>query len=160
MNCMGKAIDSLSSRNYNFLLIGDFNAEVSDMSMKDFCDIYSFKNLIKEPTCYKNLTTPKCIDLILTNRYRSFQNLCVIETGLSDFYKMTVAVLRSFLEKAEPKIVFYRDYKNFTNDHYRLLIKELRGNLNNNNTALDSFLDICREALNKTAPLKQKLFQS
>ena len=79
---------------------------------------------------------------------------------MPDFHKMAVTVLRSFLEKAEPKIIFYRDHKNFTNDNYRLLIKELRGNLNNNNSALDSFLDIRREALNKTAPLKQKLFQS
>ena len=42
MNCMGKAIDSLSSRYENFLLIRDFNADVSDMSMKEFCDIYGF----------------------------------------------------------------------------------------------------------------------
>ena len=31
----------LSSRYENLLLNGDFDAEVSDMSMKDFCDIYS-----------------------------------------------------------------------------------------------------------------------
>ena len=78
MNCMGKAIDSLSSRYENVLLIGDLNVEVSEMSMKDFCDIYSFKNLIKERTCFKNPTNPKCIDLLLSNRHRSFQNLCVI----------------------------------------------------------------------------------
>ena len=129
--------------------------------MKDFCDIYSFQNLIKEPTCFKNPTNPKCIDLMLTNRHRSFQNLCVIETGLSDFHKLTVIVLRPFLKKAEPKIIFYRDYKNFTNDNYQLLIEELSGNVNiTNNTALDSFLDISREALNKTAPLKQKFVRA
>ena len=98
---------------------------------------------------------------MLTNRHRSFQNLCVIETGLSDFHKLTVTVLRPFLKKAEPKIIFYRDYKNFTNDNYRLLIEELSGNVNiTNNTALDSFLDISREALNKTAPLKQKFVRA
>ena len=92
-----------------------------------------------------------------TNRHHSFQNLCVIETGLSDFHKMAVTVLRSFLKKVETKVIFYRDEKNFTNDNYWLLIEELSGNLNiANNTALDSFWDICREALNKTAPLKQK----
>ena len=131
------------------------------MSMKDFCDIYSLKNLIKEPTCFKNPTNPKCIDLMLTNRHRIFQNSCVIETGLSDFHKMTVTVLRSFIRKAEPKVTFYRDYKNFTNDNFRLFIEELSGNLNiSNKTALDSFLDICREALNKTAPLKQKFVRA
>ena len=107
--------------------------------------------------CLKNPTNPKCIDLMSINRHHSFQNLCVIETGLSDFHKMAVTVLRSFLKKVETKVIFYRDEKNFTNDNYWLLIEELSGNLNiANNTALDSFWDICREALNKTAPLKQK----
>ena len=99
MNCMGKAIDSLSSKYENFLLIRDFNAELSDMTKKDFCDIYGFKNLIKEPTCFKNPTNPKCIDLMLTNKHRSFQNSFVIETDLSGFHKMTVTVLRFFFKK-------------------------------------------------------------
>ena len=65
---------------------------------------------------------------------------------------MTVTVLRYFLKKVEPKVIFYRDYKNFTNDNYPSFIEELSGNLNiTNNTALDSFFDICREALNKKA---------
>ena len=153
---MGKAIDSLPSRYKHFLLIPDFNAEMSDMFRKDFCHIYSFKNLIKEPTCFKNPTNPKYIDLMLTNRHRSFHNSCVIETGLSDFHKMTVTVLSSFFKKAKPKVIFYSDYKNFTNDNFPLCIEELIGNLNiSNKTALDHFLDICREVLNKTAPLKQ-----
>ena len=77
--------------------------------MKEFCDIYSFKNLIKEPTCFKNPANPKCIDLMLTNRHRCFQNSCVIETGLSGFHKMTVTLLRTFFKKAEPKVISYRD---------------------------------------------------
>ena len=123
--------------------------------------ISSFKNLIEEPTCFKNPTNPKCIDLMLINRHRSFQNPCVIETSLSDFHKITVAVLRSFFRKAEPKAIFCRDYKNFINDNFRLFIKELSENLNiSNKTALNYFLDICREALKKTAPLKQKFVRT
>ena len=98
---------------------------------------------------------------MVTNRDRTFLNSCVIETGLPDFHKMTVTVVRSFLKKAEPKVIFYRDYESFTNGTYRSFIEELRGNLNiTNNTALDSFLDICREALNKTAALKQKFVRA
>ena len=42
------------------------------------------------------------------------------------------------------------DYKNFTNDNYQSFIEELSGNLSiTNNTASDSLLDICREALKK-----------
>ena len=98
---------------------GDFNAEESDATIKDFCDIYSFKNLIKNVTCFKNPDKPKSIDLMLTNRNRSFQNSCVIDTGLPHFHKITVTVLRSHLNKLGPKIIHYRDYKIFSNDAFR-----------------------------------------
>ena len=103
----------------NFILIGDFNAEESDTTIKDFCDIYSFKNLIKDATSFKNSDKPKSIDLMLTNRNGSFQNSCVIDTGLSDFHKITVTVLRSHLNKLGPKIIHYKDYKSFSNDPFR-----------------------------------------
>ena len=77
------------------VLIGDFN----DTTIKDFCDIYSFKNLVKDATCFKNPDKHKGIDLTLTNRNKSFQNSCIIDTGLFDFHKMTATVLRSHLNK-------------------------------------------------------------
>ena len=99
MESMDKAVDSLSSK-YEFI-IGDFNALASDNFVKDFCHTLSFKHLINKPTCFKNLINPKCIDLMLTNRQRSFQNSCAIDTGLSDFHKVTVTLLRSSFLKAE-----------------------------------------------------------
>ena len=72
MESMGKAVDSLSSKYENFLIKRDFNAHASDTSVKDFCDIYSFQDQIKEPTCYKSPNNTKCIDLMLTNRQCSF----------------------------------------------------------------------------------------
>ena len=74
MDSFGKVIDSLSARYKNFILIGDFNAEGTDTTIKDFCDIYSFKNLIKDATCFENPDKPYFIDLMLTNRNRGFQN--------------------------------------------------------------------------------------
>ena len=51
--------------------------------------------MINKPNCYKNLDKPTCIDLILTNRTWSFQNSCVIDTGLSDFHEMIVTVMKT-----------------------------------------------------------------
>ena len=68
MDSIGKVLDSLSGRYENFILIGGFNAEESNTTIKAFCDIYSSKNLIKDATCFKNPDKPKCIDLMLTNR--------------------------------------------------------------------------------------------
>ena len=39
------------------------------------------------------------MDFKLTNSVQSFQNSCALETGLSDFHKMTVTVLNSNLER-------------------------------------------------------------
>ena len=105
MDGMGKANDLLST-NYENLSVGDVNAEESNISVKDFCDVYGFKHLIKESTCYKNPNNPKCINLMLTNKNRSFQNSCAIETGLSDFHKMAVSVLKCYFAKVELKVTF------------------------------------------------------
>ena len=78
--------------------------------MREFCDSYNLKNLIKEPTCFKNASNPSCIDLMLTNS-RSFQNSLNIETGLSDFHKMTLTVLKTIFPKVKPEIILYRNYK-------------------------------------------------
>ena len=40
-------------------------------------------------------------------------NSFVIDTGLSDFNKMTVTVLTSYFQEVEPKIIMYWDYKKF-----------------------------------------------
>ena len=52
--------------------------------------MYNLKNLINMPTCFKNLSNPSCIDLMLTNHPRSFQNSLSIDPGVSDFHRMTV----------------------------------------------------------------------
>ena len=68
---------------------------------------------------------------------------------------MTVTVLRSHLNKLGPKIIHYRDYKNFSNDAFRSEVVIENGNLQNFND-LDSLLAKCKNVLNRTAPLKQK----
>ena len=114
-----KEIISHSSKYDNFLLLRDFNSEPTEEAMKSFCQIYNFENLIDKPTCYKKPTNSSCVDLILTNRPRSFQNSCTFETRLSDFHKMTLTVLKSPFAKQKPRILYYRDYSFFNNSLFR-----------------------------------------
>ena len=44
------------------------------------------------------------INLFLTNKPYSFQNTMTISTGLSDFHKMILTVLKSTFVKAAPKV--------------------------------------------------------
>ena len=88
--------------------------------MGHFCENYNLKSQ-KVPTYYKNPESPSYIDLILTNKPRKFQNLCVIETSLLDVHKMTATVLRVQFRKLKPRVLFYRDYtyKIFKRNFYK-----------------------------------------
>ena len=102
-----KGLALYSSKYENFIVLGDFNVDMDNSYMTVFCYTYDLNCLIKEPTCYKNPENPSCIDLILTNNLKYFRSSCVVETGLSDFHRMTVAVMKTIFE---PRIINYRDY--------------------------------------------------
>ena len=76
--------------------------------------------------------------------------------ALSDFHKSVVTILKMYLPNNQPKVITYRDYKNFDNSRFseELLpvIKKL-GPLNKN---ISIFQNVCIEVLEKYAPQKQK----
>ena len=112
------------------------------------------KNIVKEETCFKSIENPSCIDLFLTNKSNLFFSTSTINTGLSDCHKMVVTVLRIMFQRAQPKVVSYRDYKNFDNE----LFKSSLQNALNEISRLDyiKFEEVFLETLNKHAPVKQK----
>ena len=118
LDSLSKSIDSPSSKYDNFILLADFNSCMKDSPMKTFGEIYKLRNLINEPICFKNPENPTCIDLILTNKPLSFKNTYVIETELSDFHKMVVAMMKTHFPKMKPQVISYRKYKDFHNETF------------------------------------------
>ena len=51
---LSKKFDFYSSKYENYIVLGDFNAEVTNTHMEEFCSVYNFKSLIKDPTCFRN----------------------------------------------------------------------------------------------------------
>ena len=92
------------------LLAGDFNIDKGEEVLEDFLFEQNFKNLVKDKTCFKSIENPSSIDLFLTNGPLSYQNTTTVATGLSDFHKMVVTVMKTTFPKAEPQILYYRDY--------------------------------------------------
>ena len=74
----------------NFFIVGDFSSKITESAMENFCGTYRLYNLIKDPTCFKNLDKPSCIDLLLTNLPNSLLQLQTLEICLSNFYKLTL----------------------------------------------------------------------
>ena len=49
-----KKLDLYSSNYESIIFVGDFNSEINDKRMHDFCESYNLSILIRESTCYKN----------------------------------------------------------------------------------------------------------
>ena len=129
--------------------------------MKTFGKIYRLRYLIKEPTCFQNPDNPTCTDLILTDKPLSFRSTYVIETELSDFHKMIVAVMKMHFPKMKPQVVSYRKYKDFHNETF---LNSLKHELNVqgqflNEKGLDAFSTICTEIFDKHAPKKRYIMK-
>ena len=157
LEIISKALDAFSAKYENIILLGDFNVCVDDETMRNFCNSYSLNSFIKQPTCFKNPKNPSCIDLILTKKPRSFQSTCVIETGLSDFHRMTVSFLKTHFRKLPPKVVTYRRFKKFENERF---MDSLKLTLNSKDVDYTKnpqlFFEFCRNELEHHAPRKKK----
>ena len=152
---LGKAVDYYSENYDNFLVVGDFNTVESDQMVHNFMNGYALKNLVKEPTCFKS-DNPRCIDLILTNKHRSFQNTTTIATGLSDFHKMVLTVLKTTYRKSGPTVIHYRDYKQFSGDTFKQHLGEELQKIQSIDLNYDSFQTCFDKVLDQHAPVKKK----
>ena len=117
-----KSLDLYSTHYENTISIGDLNIIMDDPYKESLCESCRFKSFIKDPIYFKNPENPSridLIDLILTNSPYSFLNFCVIETGLPDFHKMIVSVMKTTSQKLKPRTVQYQDYTQFSNNNFR-----------------------------------------
>ena len=157
-DCVGRALDIYNTTYENVLLIGDFNAEENEPCLNEFISDYGLKNLVKEKTCFKSIENPSCIDLFLTNHSNSFQSTTTIASGLSDFHKLVVTVLKTTFSKAKPQVISYRSYKHFDQETFRT---RLRQNLEKSKSVhYTEFESIFLNTLDAQAPLKKKTLRA
>ena len=111
------SLTKASSKYENFIVMGDFNIDISSLGvgfdkLNEFINLFDLTNLIKENTCITK-DHQSTIDLILTTRPLSFQKTKVTETGLSDYHMLISSFFKSHYCRLKPKVITYRDYKNF-----------------------------------------------
>ena len=90
----------------------DGNSHFSDLK-----DTYNLSNLVTLTICFKS-SRGTLLDVLLTNKPKSFQKTFVCETGLSDCHKLVATIFRSTFIKLPPEIVKYRRYKNFDENKF------------------------------------------
>ena len=69
---------------------GDLNMDVSksQQCLLNVFDVQGVKNIVKQPTCFKNVNNPSIIDWVISNVSTRLKDVTCIETGLSDFHSM------------------------------------------------------------------------
>ena len=151
LNNLTVMIDFFADTYDNYLIMGDFNIEQSDPSLKAFLNSNNLYNLIKSNTCFKGKGS--CIDLFLTNRKYSFKFSGSYETGISDHHHMIYTMLKSCFNNTEPKLLNYRDFKHFSQENFK---EDLSEALCDCGDSYDDFDHIFTSKLNKHAPKKKK----
>ena len=79
-----------------------------------------------------------------------------VKTGLSDFHKMAITVLKTSFQKAKPKILHFRDRRNFNVHTFRGDLKAELGDTSNYSDFEEKFLKV----LDKHAPVKKKVVRA
>ena len=135
----------------NLLNMGDFNIEMKSENLG--YDKINLTNLIKSETCFtKNHES-------LINTPWSFQNTHLSETALSNCHKLITAFLKTNFSRLRPKVLSYRNYKNFDeskflNDLSKIIITFDNKNPNQDyNVLKNRFLEV----VNVHASLKTKI---
>ena len=162
-----KFLDIIIDNYDNLLILGDLNIDSSDSqdqginAFHDFCDVFDLRNLIKGKTCITKKHSSS-IDVILTNKKRLFKNSGTIETGVSDFHKMVLTMLRVQFKKLKPIQITYRDYRKFDQTQFLEDLSDapfhLCEALANHGPSLahDLLVKIFTEKVDKHAPLKKR----
>ena len=55
MRVLSCCLDQNIQKYENIILMGDYNAEITNASMQEFCESYFLENMVKKPTCFKIL---------------------------------------------------------------------------------------------------------
>ena len=72
LDSISRSLDIHVNKYENMILLGHFNANIDDFSLKRPWQNYDLRSLIKEAACSKNPDNSSGIDLILTNKLQSF----------------------------------------------------------------------------------------
>ena len=149
LNTLTKLIDLFCSKYEHYLIMGDFNMELTESALSTFLSSNNLSNLMKMNTCFK--ATGSCIDLILTNRKHAFKHSESYKTAITDHHHLIYTMLKSCFQNKEPKVLNYRDFRSFSSKDFK---QDLAATLNDCANSYDVFEQRFVANLNKHAPKK------
>ena len=83
------SLNFITSSYENFLLLRDFNLFPENQNLKNLLNCFDLESLITISTFHKSLSSPTCIEWILTNEKAPLMKSTTFEIAMSDFHKVT-----------------------------------------------------------------------
>ena len=119
---MTDMIDNIILDYDKYLIMGDVNFNMlnehqSTNSVSQICDLFDLRNIITQPTCFKN-PRGTLIDVILSPNCKCIQTQGVVATGLSDYHRMIYVVTKNHAPVPQRKQVTYRSFKSLNEREY------------------------------------------
>jgi len=107
-------------------IIGDLNVNMlnSSHALIDTFNILNLKNVIKKPTCFKNIESPTLLDVIITNTPKRLASTVNVDLGISDFHNFVGAATKLGLPPNGPKVITYRSMKHFKEHDFMISVKD------------------------------------
>ena len=150
----------------NVIVMGNINIDTQNKTdpgfdkLASFCDVFGLSNLVTSKTCFtKNHSSS--IDVILTNRPRSFQKTSVFEIGLSDYHGLVASTMKSTVPRLKPKQIKDRSYKKFVPENFLSDVKHAQFECDgaNPDKSYDHLTNTFRNIVDKHAPIKTKFLR-
>ena len=100
--------DRCQNESQNIVILGDLNVNFNDAQnqLQDELDIYALSNIVNGPTCFKSVSNPSLVDVILTNNTRKFHPSLNVDIGVSDHHTMVLAATKMYAPKSDKKVIF------------------------------------------------------
>ena len=151
---------------YNIIVMGDINIDTHNKTDPGFdklasvCDVFGLFNLVKSKTCFTE-NHSSSIDVVLTNRPRSFQKTSVFETGLSDYHGLVATTMKSTVSRLKPKQIKYCSYKKYVPENFLSDVKNAQFECDGTNPdkSYDHLTNTFRSIVDKHAPIKTKFLR-
>ena len=130
------------------VILGDLNANLmpnSNLPKKDkqellnFSRTFDLSQLIKEPTRITD-TSRTLIDLIFVNNEHRIVKSGVVPVPLSDHHLVFCIIKAGVLNKAKPRLIEYRSYKNFDENEFNNDIRNVPWHVVDNENDVDDAL--------------------
>ena len=149
----------------NVYVIGDLNVNFlnSKHAMTELLDLYSLKNIVKGPTCFKSIQNATLLDVILTSNMKTVAGHLNIGTGISDFHNLICAATKAYVPEVNRCHIIYRSYKYFNEE---LFLKELSC-VNaeqffspDPDIYMENYMTYLTHLIDKYAPIKKRVIKS